>query len=131
MDNFDIDGYTKEIHALLEPPNFSTNPPWTVKYEQLPIQSSPLVPSLEAPPTLELKPLPATLKYSFLGSNDTLPVIIASDLTNDQEDKLVGVLKKHKEAIGWSIANLKGIDPSVCMHHIHCEVEAKPHRDMQ
>ncbi|XP_073109152.1 uncharacterized protein [Elaeis guineensis] len=85
----------------------------------------------EAPPTLELKPLPVMLKYSFLGSNDTLPVIIASDLTNDQEDKLVRVLKKHKEAIGWSIADLKGIDPSVCMHHIHCEVEAKPHRDMQ
>ena len=26
MDNFDINGYTEEIHALLEPPNFSTPP---------------------------------------------------------------------------------------------------------
>ena len=29
------------------------------------------------------------------------------------------------------IADLKGIAPFVCMHRIHCEAEAKPHRDMQ
>ena len=130
VDDFDIDEYTKEVNALLEPSNFGTTPPWTVKYEQLPTQSSPLVPSLATPPALELKPLPTTLKYSFLGSNDTLPVIIASNLTLDQENQLVGVLKEHKKAIGWSIANLKGIDPSICIHHIHFEANAKPHRDM-
>ena len=130
-DDFDVDEYTNEVNALLEPPKFSTIPPWTVKFESLPTQSSPLVPSLEAPPNLELKPLPDKLKYSFLGSNDTLPVIIASTLTSDQEQKLMNVLREHKEAIGWTIADLKGIDPSVCMHHIHCEAEAKPHRDMQ
>ena len=41
------------------------------------------------------------------------------------------MLKEHKEAIGWTIADLKGMDPYVCMHHIHCEAKAKPHRDMQ
>ena len=71
------------------------------------------------------------LKYSFLEPNDTLPVIIASGLTADQEDQLAGVLKEHKEAIGWTITDLKDIDPSVCMHHIHYETEAKPQRDMQ
>ena len=50
VDNFDIDEYTKDVNMLLEPPTFSTIPPWTVKYEQLPTQSNPLVPSLEAPP---------------------------------------------------------------------------------
>ena len=100
VDNFDIDGYTKEVHALLEPPKFNTIPPWIVKYKQLLTQSSPLVPSLEARPILELKPLSAMLKYYFLRPNDTLPVIIASDLTTDQEEQLVGVLKKHKEDIG-------------------------------
>ena len=44
---------------------------------------------------------------------------------------MVGILKEHKEAIGWSIVDLKGIDPSICMHHIHFEENAKPHRDMQ
>ena len=80
---------------------------------------------------LELKPLPATLKYVFLGSTDTLPAIIASDLTPNQETQLVGILKEYKEAIGWSIADLKGFDPSICMHHIHFETNAKLHRDMQ
>ena len=120
-----------EVSALLEPPKSNTTPPWTVKFEPLPTQSTPLVPSLETPPMLELKPLPEKLKYSFLGPKDTLPVIIASTLTPDQEEKLVEVLMEHREAIGWAVADLKGIDPSVCMHHIHCEPESKPHRDMQ
>ena len=33
VDDFDIDGYTREVNALLEPSNFSTTPPWTVKHE--------------------------------------------------------------------------------------------------
>ena len=69
-----------------------------------------------------MKPLPEKLEYSFLAPNDTLSVIITSTITSDQEDKL---------AIGWAIADLKGMDLSVFMHHIHCETEAKPHRDMQ
>jgi hypothetical protein len=48
----------------------------------------------------------------FLGSNDTLPVIIASDLQDDQESNLLDVLKEHKEAIGLSVGDLEGIDLS-------------------
>ena len=129
---YDFEEYMKEVNTLLDTPHDKTTPPWTIKYEPLPtLASTPIVPSLESPPTLELKPLPAALKYVFLGLNDTLPAIIASDLTPNQEAQLVGILKEHKEAIGWSIADLKGIDPSICMHHIHFEEHAKPHRDMQ
>ncbi|XP_073133414.1 uncharacterized protein [Henckelia pumila] len=39
-------------------------------------------PSLEEPPTVELKPLPAHLKYVFLGENENLPAIISSSLTD-------------------------------------------------
>ena len=132
IDNFDLDGYMEEVNDLLELHNSKTTPLWTVKYDKLPVPSStPMVPSLEAPPILELKHLPVILKYLFLESNDTLPVIIASDLALDQENQLMGVLKEHKEAIGWSITDLKGIDPSICMHHIHCEKNIKPFRDMQ
>ena len=52
------------------------------------------------PPKKELKPLPDTLKYKFHGPADSLPMIIASDLVNAQEDKLLDVLREHKEAIG-------------------------------
>ena len=38
-------------------------------------------PSIEEPPTLELKPLPEHLKYAYLGKYQTLPVIIAANLT--------------------------------------------------
>src|SRR4029450_10239859 len=110
--------------------NTATNlPKWRVPRELLPpLSNTSQTPSLISPPQLELKPLPATLKYVFLGSNETLPVIIASNLTNDQEMKLLVVLKEHKEAIGWSVADLKGIDPSICMHRIHLEEDAKTSR---
>ncbi|XP_073120714.1 uncharacterized protein [Henckelia pumila] len=53
-------------------------------------------PSLEEPPTVELKPLPVHLKYMFLGENNKLPVIISSFLTGEMEARLMEVLKKHK-----------------------------------
>jgi hypothetical protein len=96
--------------------------PWRIPKKPLPPTSStPPIPSLESPPKLELKPLPDKLNYAFLGSNDTLPVIIASDLQKDQEDSMLAILNEHKETIGWTVADLKGSNPSICMHWIHLE----------
>ncbi|XP_075080252.1 uncharacterized protein LOC142165779 [Nicotiana tabacum] len=78
-------------------------------------------PSIEEAPKLELKPLPAHLCYAYLGSSETLPVIISSSLTSTQEEKLLRVLCEHKKAIGWTIADIKGISPSFCMHKIFLE----------
>jgi len=83
------------------------------------------------PPKKELKPLPDNLKYKFLGPAETLPVIIASDLLAAQEEKLLDVLREHKEAIGWTIEDIKGISPSVVMHKIHLEEGTKPSREPQ
>jgi hypothetical protein len=85
-----------------------------------------LVPSVESPPKLELKPLQDKLNYTFLGSNNTLPVIFAIDLQKDQEESLLEVLKKCKEAIGRTIADLKETDPFICMYRIHLEKGARP-----
>ena len=41
------------------------------------------------------------------------------------------VLKEHKTAIGWTLANIKGISPSTCMHHILLEEGAKPSHQPQ
>ncbi|RVW12881.1 Retrovirus-related Pol polyprotein from transposon 17.6 [Vitis vinifera] len=49
----------------------------------------------------------------------------------DQEDSLLGVLRKCKKAIGWQISDLKGISPLVCTHHIYMEEDAKPVRQPQ
>ncbi|KAA3483206.1 Retrovirus-related Pol polyprotein from transposon opus [Gossypium australe] len=53
------------------------------------------------PPMLELKPLPAHLKYAYLGDNNTLP--------------------KPKKSLGWIIADIKGISPTTCMPKILLE----------
>jgi len=37
----------------------------------------------------------------------------------------------HKMAIGWTLADIKGISPSMCMHHMLLEDNAKPTRKMQ
>ena len=52
------------------------------------------------PPKKELKPLPYTLKYKFQGPADSLPIIIASNLVDAQKEKLLDVLREHKEVIG-------------------------------
>ncbi|CAN6712746.1 unnamed protein product [Malus baccata var. baccata] len=66
----------------------------------IPISTNKLLPSVIQPPSLELKPLPSHLKYVFLGEQETLPVIISSSLTAQEEDKLVRVLREYKTAIG-------------------------------
>ena len=87
--------------------------------------------SKENPPKLELKPLPSHLKYSFLGSEETFPVIISSSLDLNQETKLLEILKAHQISIGWTIADIKGISPLICTHRIHLQEDVKPSRQPQ
>ncbi|XP_070035509.1 uncharacterized protein [Nicotiana tomentosiformis] len=58
-------------------------------------------PSVEEAPKLELKPLPSHLHYVYLGSSNTLPVIVSSYLSKFQEEKILGVMREHKHAIAW------------------------------
>ncbi|XP_070035002.1 uncharacterized protein [Nicotiana tomentosiformis] len=76
-------------------------------------------------PNVELKVLPTHLKYAFLETNN-FSMIISADLTVTQEQKLEELLKKHKKAIGWSIADIQGISPAICMHKILLEENSKP-----
>ncbi|XP_008229105.1 PREDICTED: uncharacterized protein LOC103328489 [Prunus mume] len=97
----------------------------------LPTSNEKTFPSVIQAPKLELKPIPKHLKYAFLGEDETLPVIISSQLTTEEEEKLIRVLKDHKTAIAWSIADIKGINPATCMHRILLEEGAKPTREAQ
>jgi len=107
-----------------------TIPPGNV-FVDLVLSHKKLLPSILQAPELELKPLPDNLKYVFIGDNNTLPIIIAKGLTNAQKEKLVKLLSNHKTTIGWALADIKGISPSMCMHHILLEDNAKPTREMQ
>ena len=89
------------------------------------------MPSIEQPPQLEHKPLPSHLRYAYLGESSTLPVIILASLTAVEEEKLLRVLRDHKDVIGWSLANLKGIRPYMCMYWILLEDGHKPSVEAQ
>ncbi|XP_012438713.1 uncharacterized protein LOC105764610 [Gossypium raimondii] len=116
----------REIVKHLETQPSSTNR--GNQFELLPSQTK-MLPSILQPPTLELKALLDHLKYVFLGEKDTLPVIVSNKLTKDDEESLVQVLRDYKEAIGWTIADIKGLSPSTCMHRISIEDNTKPKRD--
>ncbi|KAI3755032.1 hypothetical protein L1987_54825 [Smallanthus sonchifolius] len=106
-----------EVYALREK---MSN--WSLQVESLPDHiDTQLKPSLESPPKMDLKYLPKHLKYAFAGDNNTLPIIIVAGLTEEQEQALMKVLIAHRAAIGWTIADLKGICPAIFMHKIITE----------
>jgi len=59
-----------------------------------------LLPSLISPSTLDLQYLPENLKCVYLGDDETLHAIISSVLKLEQEEKLVRVLREHRQAFG-------------------------------
>jgi hypothetical protein len=83
------------------------------------------------PSKKERKPLPNSLKYKFLCPTKSLLVIIALDLVDTQEEKLLDVLREYKKAIGWTIEDIQGISPLVVMHKLHLEEDSKPSREPQ
>ena len=72
-----------------------------------------------------MKELPSHWKYEFLELEKRKPVIISAALIESEEQKLLEILRKYKEAIAWSIEDLKGISPSICMHKILVNHNAK------
>ncbi|XP_074315436.1 uncharacterized protein LOC141651634 [Silene latifolia] len=83
-----------DLHKLEELPlDFNNKLQLTIPLEKL------LPPVLQAP-VVELKGLPEHLKYIFLGEGETLPVIISSKLTEEQEARLKDVLVENKLVIG-------------------------------
>jgi nitrogen fixation protein len=104
---------------------------WKPRFEELPKSENKALPSSVAIPKLELKQLPSGLKHAFLELGDTFPIVISSVLNIDQEGKLVELLRKHKTAIGWTIADIKGISPLICTHRINFEDEVKASRQPQ
>ena len=75
---------------------------------------------------LVLKELPSHLKYAYLELPKNKLVIISARLSDAEEQKLLKILKNYQESIAWSIDELKGISPSICMHKILLEENAKP-----
>ena len=83
------------------------------------------------PQQLELKPLPVELKYAFLEENGQCPFVISSLLTTSQEHNLLHLLKRNKREFMWKFFYLKGINPTICTHHIYLEEESQVVRQPQ
>ena len=69
-------------------------------------ESPPVKPSIEEAPKLELKALPPQLRYKCLGNGDTFPLIIASNMNEQQVESLVKVLTGSKEILGGLLQTL-------------------------
>ncbi|VFQ92432.1 unnamed protein product [Cuscuta campestris] len=80
----------------------------------------------EPEPTPELKPLPSHLEYAFLDEEEKCPVIIASDLTEEQKGKLIDILKLYGHVIARRLEDLKGTSPTFCTHKIFIEEGKRP-----
>ncbi|XP_062119042.1 uncharacterized protein LOC133832752 [Humulus lupulus] len=109
----------------------SKGPIYNRKYEDLGQGPERPLPLVQKPPELELKSLPAHLRYAFLGEKETLPVIVSSSLSNEEMEKLLQVLRTHKLAIGWTLVDIQGISPSTVMHKILMEDDSKPSIEAQ
>ncbi|GJU26200.1 reverse transcriptase domain-containing protein [Tanacetum coccineum] len=74
--------------------------------------------SLEEPSTdLELKPLPNNLEYAFLEKPSFLPVIISSQLSEENKNKLISILKKHKQVFAWKTTNIHAGERMLAIFH--------------
>ena len=78
-----------------------------------------------------LKPLPDTLKYAYLDEKKIHLVIISANLSEQEEERLLKTLKKHRAAIGYTLDDLKGISPTLFQHKIKLDEDAKLVRDHQ
>ncbi|XP_070019950.1 uncharacterized protein [Nicotiana sylvestris] len=125
FDGEDMDGYMESVNAL-EGLGSYTYVPAKLSLDLENRATPPAKPSIIGPPQLELKPLPPHLRYKFLGSNNTLPVIVSSLLNDVQVEQLLEVLKEHRQDIRWTIADIQGIPAGICEHKIQLENETKP-----
>jgi hypothetical protein len=77
-----------------------------------------VLPPPKEEPSFELKPLPDDMKYAYLDEKNIYHVIISANLSGEEETKLLKVLCAHRPAIGYSLDDLKGISPALCMHKL-------------
>ena len=94
--NLDIEKSIEKVNALLDFVSLLNIDSWQPKVVPLPLYSSPLL-SIVEPPKFD----------------------------NFWEHQLISILQEHKETIGWTIVDIKGISLSVVMQRIQLEETAK------
>ncbi|GJX09539.1 DNA-directed DNA polymerase [Tanacetum coccineum] len=106
---FDPEGDIRLIEEMLNNDPHSPLPLKELKCEKLKSVKS----SVDEPPKLELKDLPSYLEYAFLEGTNKLPIIIAKNFKDKEKERLIKVLKPHKQAIAWKLSEIKVIKKEV------------------
>jgi len=83
------------------------------------------------PSSIELKPLPPSLRYVFLHNNQNTPIIISDKLFEYETQQFITILERYRSAIGNSLEDLRGISPALCTHHIPIDPKFTPSREPQ
>ncbi|XP_022870992.1 uncharacterized protein LOC111390217 [Olea europaea var. sylvestris] len=104
---FDVNEYAN-ICAIFAKLQDHRTSPWQPKFEELPERTGGQKPS-----------------------SDTFPIITSSELDVLQCKQLLNILNEHKSALGWTMADIKGISPLICSHMIHLKKGDNPRRDPQ
>jgi hypothetical protein len=58
-------------------------------------------------------------------------MIISDKLSREETFRLITVLEKHRSAFGYSLQDLKGINPALCTHRIPTNPDVLPFREPQ
>ena len=59
------------------------------------------------------------------------PVIVNANLTNGELALLLNKLRKYRKALGYSLEDIHGISPYLCIHRIHLEDDSKSSVEQQ
>jgi hypothetical protein len=71
------------------------------------------------------------LWYAFLNGNKETLVIISDKLSEQETTKLLFDLERHRPVFGYSLVDLKGISPTLCIHNIPIDPDSTPSREPQ
>ncbi|XP_026400435.1 uncharacterized protein LOC113296342 [Papaver somniferum] len=114
--DLDENGCIEEVNSLLNSSMLLETDKWQSRFESLQIsETEPLPPSVEFPKP-DLNRLPNELDYDVLGQNGDVQVLLPFELNDEQKTMHSHVVRKHISAADWSIADMKGIDPSISAH---------------
>ena len=71
------------------------------------------------------------MKYAYLDEKKIYPVIISANLSENEEERLLKIMRKNHVAIGYTVDDFKGVRPTLRQHKINMEPDAKPVVDHQ
>jgi hypothetical protein len=75
--------------------------------------------TLDDDPYLELIPSILSHKSIPIEIEPRKTLNINPNLSPLQKERLIQLLREHKEAFAWDYTDMKGIHPDLCTHHIY------------